>query len=240
MNYKFTNIRILPILVLLILSNIAGAQELEDENYERVYFLDFNFSISDLQGNFDKNNPYSEDFGLGTSFLIQSKVASPWFYGIEINYLRLGSLSTNFEEQIGSQFFTINTTSSLTCFNFTPKLRYYLPIGYKSLSPFAELGFNYKWLYTFSTEEVVGDDEINSDLHNSSGSIGYQAAFGVNILLKGNYYLLLKSAYNFGVSTDYLVQNEFIDHSASSRSNLISKNSTTNMINYQIGITILL
>ena len=131
-----TNIRFLLIIVMsLFYGYMIGQDEVEYES-SLTFFVDFQLNYADYDGNFDKNLKDVNNIGFGISGLVQSSIESPWFYGLEINYLHLYSLNTNFDEFIDGTFINVNSTSTTSLFNFSPKFRYFLPINYINLYSF--------------------------------------------------------------------------------------------------------
>ncbi|HRX28212.1 MAG TPA: hypothetical protein P5235_02430 [Saprospiraceae bacterium] len=223
---------------LFLLSRNCVAQDSNFEQGYKMQIFDINLNAGKFSGIMNENFNENYNFGLGLSYQRQFKENSPVFVGIDVNFQFLDILYTDYTTYIDNEPVDVQSSTSTFEMILVPKVRYYLPFEFFKISPFAELGLGYKWIFTSNTLDYVDSDDSESDIAQSSGSLGYYFGGGFNIGISESVFLLAKIAYSNGNSATYLVKNKNIDSNSNSLDSFSKKSSPTNMWLYQLGVSI--
>ena len=203
----------------------------------KINFFEINLCAIQPEGAFKKNNP-SINPGVEIAYLRQLKDDNPLFWGLSFYYTQLGNSRATLEEFLDFALvnFDYSTTSHLMGLN--GKFRFYPNIYLGRLEPYIEAQLGYKWLYTGTTKILATDNE-SSDfmIENSSFSLSYGIAAGLNFRIKDNIYINFRANYMPGLSTSYYAKDKHNQIEFSSIDQFNIKNSTTDILKWDLGVT---
>ncbi len=221
-----------------LFSQDTGNQNTENEYlYPRVNFLELNVSFINTNGSFEKNFPNTK-FGFEMGYLRQIKPQKPLFWGLSLYYSFLENQKATFKEALDFSIVDFNYTTSTNLWGFNGKLRFYPNLYLGKLESYIEAQLGYKWIYTGTTKTLV-DDEDSSDFYIEKGSLSltYGISAGLNYPISNNVYINLRANYLPGLSIPYYVKDDRnrLEYSSIDKFNI--KNSTTDIIRWDVGIT---
>lgn len=229
----------LIILYLLIISTSINSNLLaqENESFSKINFLEANVSIFQPLGPLKRNLPQTR-LGLEIGYLRQLEASKPLFWGISTYYTRLESASATLEELLDFALVDFDYTTTNHMAGLNGKLRFYPDIYIWNIELYAEAQLGTKLMYT-TTSKTLSDSQDNSDtsFDNSGWSLTYGISAGLNYPIKNNFYINLRANYLPGLSTSYYKENPTNTIFNSTVDLFDLKNSTTDIIRWDIGVT---
>lgn len=167
-------------------------------------------------------------FGFSLAYLRQRKAERYDFFGIELSYAHMGSITADFFE------FEDRTGSNLI--NVQLLYRYYPDFFFWRIEPFIEAKFGPQWMYTQTTTTSFIDDSSNLIFEHSDMGLAYAVGLGFTGHIASQVFLLAKINYNGGTSVTYYVPGEYT--SGLPIDNFTPETSPVNYLNWQLGISV--
>ena len=222
----------------MIFGQDAVSQEVEEEyTSPKINFLEMNASFTNASGFFERNFPKTK-FGFEAGYLRQIKPEKPLFWGISLYYAFMESQGATFQEPLDFGFADFDYNSTTNLWGLNGKLRFYPNLYLGKLETYLEAQLGYKWIYTGTTKSLV-DDEDSSDFYIEKGSLSltYGISAGLNYPVSDNVYINFRANYLPGLSVPYYVKDErnVLEFSSIDKFNI--KNSTTDIIRWDVGVT---
>jgi len=216
----------------------TGNQNSEEEyTYPMVNFLELNASFTNANGFFERNFP-STKLGFEIGYLRQIKPQKPLFWGVSLYYALMERQRGTFQEQLDFSIVDFNYTTTTNLWGLNGKLRFYPNLHLGKLEGYLEAQLGYKWIYTGTTKELV-DDEDSSEFYIEKGSLSltYGISAGLNYPISDNVFINVRANYLPGLSIPFYVKDErnILEFSTIDKFNI--KNSTTDIIRWDVGIT---
>jgi hypothetical protein len=212
----------------------------EENNYNEGVHINFlNIGVGAMTPQNAFKNKVSENlFQFNVSLFRQIKKYKPFFAGFEFAYAEIDVFSSDVEyvfDDGSVEFLPDNVRSDIKQFNLIG--RYYLPISFWVIDPFAEFGYNAQWYSTKSTIDLGNDESDQKYVKNDLvGQYGFAA--GLNFRVKGDYYGLVRIGYYSGLSAYYYTLKENTNYQTNSTINYFALQKTaTDMIKWDVGFT---
>ncbi len=224
---------LLVVLCLAITEVIGQEVEVEgEETYnEDVSMVEFTIDRLLLQNTF-KNNIGRNLTGFSVSLLNQRSAPGYSFFGLNVNFVSIGSLSGT----VNSGFDSFNDDTGSNFISALFIYRHYLPLYFKSIEPFFEVGIGPQFLYTSTTTtffDSQGTSEINFE--ESDFGLAYGLDIGVTVKIVNQLFALVKFGFYGGTATTYLVPQEEVTTNFPVDS-FDTRTSQTNYLKLQVGL----
>ena len=223
-------IKFLTLSVFLICSSSLYAQD-------KVNFFEGAISYVVPTGSFSQNIK-SNKVGFELAFLRQITSDKPFFWGISTYYTNLGSCNAITKEAIDFAIYDINSTTNSNLLGVDGKLRYYPDIYLGRIEVYVEALMGFKWLFTYTHKEFVGDSDSSSgQFEEGQLALSYGVNLGIQYPIGQSIYINLKGGFYPGLSVPYYAynsQNKIIDYTLDK---FDLKRSTTDLIRYDLGVT---
>lgn len=202
-------------------------EEASDEDI-RMSFAEFSidriFPIGTFKTNLDRKLT-----GATFSYLYQLKKDKMDFAGFQINYARIGGISSSFGD------FDVLTGSSIV--GVQGLFRHFPNFYFWKIEPFIEVEFGPQFFYTQTTtsffDEGVSDD---IDFDEFDTSIMYGIGGGFTLHITGQVFFMSKWSFIGGTSVTYLVDGDNIQPFP--LDNFRPETTQTNYLKWRIGLTV--
>ena len=202
-----------------------------DQNYS-AWMFEGAFSIFDPINTFGLHVDGSKS-GFNFSVLKQAKPESDVFIGLSGYYTQIGS---DLQQNITSSNEPVDDIATSNILGFDIIFRYYPDLVFSVFEPFAEATLGTRFFYTITKSYFPDFDEtIDYRTNEFNTSLTYGFGLGTHIILSSDWALNLKMNYQLANIGKYYVENG--ENNVDPLTNFDLKNSSTDWIRYDIGVS---
>ncbi len=180
----------------------------------------------------------SNHLGLEMAYLRQVGYERPLFWGVSMYFTNIGSFNAITTEVIDFGIYDFNSTTKSNLIGLDGKFRYYPDLNLGKVEWYIEAVLGFKWLFIYTSKTFI-DSHDSSSSHIDKGEIGlnYGVNTGFQYKINDNMYLNLKGGYYQGLSTPYFAYNNDRTNFYTTLDKFDLKQSTTDLIHIDLGIT---
>ncbi|MBK8626981.1 MAG: hypothetical protein IPN86_15850 [Saprospiraceae bacterium] len=208
----------------------------ETFSQSRINFAEINLTYLNPNGYFGNN--VNDNLGFEFGYLRQLKEDKPLFWGISLYYNRLDKVSETLLELVDFQLLDIDYSTTSNLLGLNGKMRFYPNIYLGKLEWYLEAQLGYKWLFT-NTTKTLSSDSDSSDTSTEEGSLSltYGISTGLNYPINEATFINARLNYLPGLSVPYYIVNPNNEIFESTIDKFDLKNSTTDILRWDFGIT---
>ncbi|MBK9254350.1 MAG: hypothetical protein IPM42_02555 [Saprospiraceae bacterium] len=225
--------------IIVFQSTVLSSQDNVTEYYvppSRINFIDFNVSLIQASGALKTNLPNLK-FGLDLGYMRQFKPESPLFWGFNTYYTHLGNRSAVITEFVDNILIDLDYNTNSQLLGFNGVMRFYPDIKLFKAEFFGELLLGYKWFFTTTSKTIPNTEDVDLNMERGRLSFNYGVSVGCNIPLSRSWYGNVRLSFLPGQSTSYYVVNDENNIRFSSLEAFTLKNSATDLLRWDIGVT---
>ena len=195
-----------------MLDTLAQEYEVLDTLGKEKYYVDdiyinlLNFSITNQipLETFAKNLT-GTSFGVSVSYYNNFSKKDDLFWGIHFSSFRIDKLTNTFNVQ--EQFVEYDLFSKTKTNNIFLGygLKYYLDFYTDKFEPFVDIKMGGNFIYTYTSETIVGTEDSEVDFNNSDLSFAYAVGIGAQYNVRQGQAVHFTVNYNGGTSATYYI-----------------------------------
>lgn len=231
LKYKFqTSLAILMLLMSfsMIAQDVEDVYEDSESEPQNLSFIELSFErtfpISTFQENLDRNLS-----GGSLTYIYQYNKKRMNFFGVELNFAHIGSVSTTFFDS------SVTTGSNILGLNFL--YRHFPDFYFWKIEPFIEVGLGPQFFYTQTTTsffDIEASDDI--DFEEFDTSLMYGIGLGFNLHIAQQVFFVTKVSFNGGTAATYLVDRD--DSFSFPADNFRPETTQTGYIRWKFGFSV--
>ena len=223
----------------------SDLEDYEDDYYEdvtqrKVIMLDFMLDIGFPQRAF-KDRLNKTAIGFDFTVLFQMKLHKPGFLGLDFYGYPIDRESDLTIDFVNGNAVELERSIKNWITGTDLVYRYYPSFNIPVIEPYFEALIGFKWIFsTYEITDIFDDTSLNFEFVESSWSFSYGFSFGFQIYLGDRFYFNSRTTYIPGNSVSYLAR--IPDANGSNTNSPLdyfeTKNSSTDMIRFQLGVSI--